>query len=737
MKNLRRSTFLLLWLSNLILQLHAQDFVLDDSFTLSQNGNPLHFPWSGGFNAPQFSTFDANLDGKKDLFVFDRQGGRISVFINTAITSGEISYTYAPQYISAFPPVLKNWVLLRDMNCDGKEDICANSGSGFKIYWNTSVNNLSFDWTITPNVPAHYDWGSSQTNSTVFSIAPDVPGIEDYDQDGDMDFWSWNEFSTSLFFYQNMAVENGDCLPDFECRNRCYGKFGESSESFTIAMGESFICDFNVVNPREEIQRHTGGTTLPIDLDQNGLLDLVIGDVTANSMTAILLDEGSMGIDSATIESPHFPAGFGEQMGVDMVTFLAGFYIDVNNDEIRDLVVASNANSDAEDRQGVWLYLNSGWNDAPVFTLYSQRFLQEDMLDVGTCAFPELADVDADGLIDLVVGNRKYFVSGSPNATSLNFLRNVGSADVPAFERIDDNWLSVSSWGIQAAFPCFQDADADGDQDLFIGDLSGRILQVNRLSNGTDANAFEPLGWLLDSAGDTIDVGQFASPQWFDVDGDSIQDLVSGCLNGSVWWFRGTDQGLQFMTDSLGGAIATSILGIQGRSIPKFYHQENGEIQMLLGSETGTISLYDQISSQLNGTFHLVTPQFETIDVGERSAPAMADMNGDGLLDLAVGNLDGGLQWYRHLPLGIPRWERGQLAVYPSPANDVVFLRWEENSFGSTWKVVDIMGREIEQGSVQNTLQSIDVSAWNSGCYVICSAHPNGNITMTRFLVTH
>ena len=191
------------------------------------------------------------------------------------------------------------------------------------------------------------------------------------------------------------------------------------------------------------------------------------------------------------------------------------------------------------------------------------------------------------------------------------------------------------------------------------------------------------------------------------------------------------------MTDSLGGAIATSILGIQGRSIPKFYHHESGEIRMLLGSETGTISLYDQISSQLNGSFHLVTPQFETIDVGERSAPAMADMNGDGLLDLAVGNLDGGLQWYRHLPLGIPSWEPGQLAVYPSPANDVVFLRWEENSFGSAWKVVDMMGREIEQGSVQNTLQSIDVSAWNSGCYVICSAHPNGNITMTRFLVTH
>ncbi|MFM7730095.1 MAG: FG-GAP repeat domain-containing protein, partial [Flavobacteriales bacterium] len=405
----------------------AQQYVWNGSATCSVNGVLQSLPWSGGFNAPQFSTIDANLDGKKDLFVFDRQGSRVSIFINTSSTVGEIAYAYATQYNSAFPPVLKNWVLLRDMNCDGKEDVCTNSGSGFKIYWNTSTTSLSFDWTITPNVPAFYDWGGSSTNSTVFSIAPDVPGMEDYDNDGDMDFWSWNEFSTALFFYQNRGVENGDCLPDFECRNRCYGMFGESSESFALSLGDAFSCDFNVADPRSAEQRHTGGTTLPIDLDQNGLLDLVIGDVTANSMTAVLLEDAINGQDSAVVESLLFPAGFGAVSGVDLVTFLAGFYVDVNNDGIRDLIVAPNANGDAEDRSGVWLYLNSGMNDAPIFILATQHFLQGDMLDVGTSSYPELADVDGDGRTDLVVGNRKYYLNGSPQATSLAFYRNTGS----------------------------------------------------------------------------------------------------------------------------------------------------------------------------------------------------------------------------------------------------------------------------------------------------------------------
>ena len=40
--------------------------------------------WVGGLNSPQFSTFNANDDGWEDLFVFDRDGNNLMVFLNTA-----------------------------------------------------------------------------------------------------------------------------------------------------------------------------------------------------------------------------------------------------------------------------------------------------------------------------------------------------------------------------------------------------------------------------------------------------------------------------------------------------------------------------------------------------------------------------------------------------------------------------------------------------------------------------
>ncbi|MFM7731688.1 MAG: T9SS type A sorting domain-containing protein, partial [Flavobacteriales bacterium] len=341
------------------------------------------------------------------------------------------------------------------------------------------------------------------------------------------------------------------------------------------------------------------------------------------------------------------------------------------------------------------------------------------------------------GRTDMVVGNRKYYLNGSPQATSLAFYRNTGSASSPAFELADANWLNVSAYGIQAAFPCLYDADQDGDQDLFIGDLSGRIMHVERLSNATTADAFQPLGWMLDASGDTIDVGQFASPQWFDVDGDSITDFVSGCLNGSVWWYQGTAQGLQFMNDSLGDAVATSILGIQGRSIPEFFHHESGEVRLLLGSETGALGMLDQITSNVNGTFEWITPQFENIDVGERSAASMADINGDGLLDIVVGNLDGGLQWYTHLPLGVWSEEIKPVEVFPTPANDILNMRWDESHIGSPWQVLDMMGRCIAQGMITQSSMSINVSEWGSGCYMIRTLDASRSMQLTRCIVAH
>lgn len=86
-------------------------FSRNDNLTiLSVNGDTLKNPWSGGFNSVQFSEIDLNLDGIKDLFVFDRTGNRISTFINAG-QANQITYTHDPSYIQNFPKGLHDWVL--------------------------------------------------------------------------------------------------------------------------------------------------------------------------------------------------------------------------------------------------------------------------------------------------------------------------------------------------------------------------------------------------------------------------------------------------------------------------------------------------------------------------------------------------------------------------------------------------------------------------------------------------
>ncbi|MFM9006458.1 MAG: hypothetical protein ACKOSR_13305, partial [Flavobacteriales bacterium] len=323
--------------SDFLQHVHAQSYIRQEAIQVTRNGNSLNDPWAGGLNSPQFSRVDINLDGVKDLVAFDRSGNKFNVFLNNDPQSGNINYSYSHEHSLILPTEVRNWAMFRDMNCDGKEDLCANTGSGIRIYWNESDANFSLSTQPTAALSALYDWGDSQTNSGLFCISADIPAVDDYDGDGDIDIWSWNEMSDALFFYKNMSVENGDCEnPTFECRNRCYGQFGESLESFSLSTGEDFACSFNVADPRSaSSQRHTGGTILTIDLDQNGLKDLIIGDVTANQMTALLIAETISGVDSAVAVNDSFPSNIYGNIKAHFVTFLAGYYEDINNDGVK------------------------------------------------------------------------------------------------------------------------------------------------------------------------------------------------------------------------------------------------------------------------------------------------------------------------------------------------------------------------------------------------------------------
>ena len=98
-----------------------------DSVAVIQNNAFLPMAFAGGQNFLVVSEIDLDFDGTKDLFLFDRSGDKISTFLNHGIPDS-VSYLYAHDYIRKFPK-LNNWALLRDFNCDGKEDIFASTNA--------------------------------------------------------------------------------------------------------------------------------------------------------------------------------------------------------------------------------------------------------------------------------------------------------------------------------------------------------------------------------------------------------------------------------------------------------------------------------------------------------------------------------------------------------------------------------------------------------------------------------
>ena len=76
-------------------------------------------------------------------------------------------------------------------------------------------------------------------------------------------------------------------------------------------------------------------------------------------------------------------------------------------------------------------------NKAPVFSFRQQGVLSNQMEDAGRYTKPCFMDVNADGLLDLIVGNGGIFDRSDSSFThSLRLFENVGSSDRPVFKLV-------------------------------------------------------------------------------------------------------------------------------------------------------------------------------------------------------------------------------------------------------------------------------------------------------------
>ena len=434
-----------------------------------ESGLQMVYPFAGGFDQPQFNEMDLDGDGTMDLVVFDRSGYEPVPFLNGG-TPNMVDYDFAPEYENVFPDDLAHYAVFKDFNCDGKTDIFTSNGDLVRVYENTSSgSNISFTlWTDT----LYTDNGAGPAPLIVATF--DVPGIADVDNDGDLDILTFDPGGNFLEYHQNRSIENtGGCgAMEFVRVDPCWGKFQESALGAGITMNVSCrVAAPGTVDGAPMAGVHAGSTVAIFDEDGDGVKDIVLGDLTSNTLT-YLHNGGNVSnavIDNVQSNFPNYDTP------VQMDNFPGAYFLDVNNDGLTDMIAAPNATSATINYQNVWFYQNVSTTGGVQVSQTSTKFLQKDMIDLGTCSYPAFFDHNNDGLMDILVGNyNSKTVSGASTATSgLALFENTGTSTMPSFELVDRDYEGLSSiFGntLYGFSPTLGDLDNDGDPDLIIGD---------------------------------------------------------------------------------------------------------------------------------------------------------------------------------------------------------------------------------------------------------------------------
>ena len=702
-----------------------------------ESAKTLQNPWSGGLNSSQFSEIDLNLDGVMDLVLFERSTNRPLTFINNGSTTGN-AYDYDAQYETLFPSELRDWVLLRDYNCDGKNDIFGYSSGGFQVWKNTSNATDGLQFELVTSLLLSNQLGNE---INLYVSSQDIPAVVDVDGDGDLDVLTFAISGGTLEYHMNMSLENdGACGLDFVLANKCWGHFSEtSSGTNTVTLNDP--CSDNVPDPKRS-NLHSGSTVNALDIDGNGVMDLILGDVTFNNVVMLLNDDVGVNANSAMVsQDDSFPS---YDVPVDLYNFPATFYIDVNNDGKRDLIATPNPKNGVNNVNSAHFYRNINTDASPVFSFEQTNFLQDEMIDLGTSAFPAFFDYNGDGLLDLVVGNNGIFnPSTNLHEARLALFENTGTVSNPKFTLLNANYLDLPSLGIDLnAYPAFGDVNDDGKIDLVIGDNNGNIhLFLNNGPFGGTANFSLSQFQMKDNTNTIIDVGFIAYPFLFDFDNDSDLDLVIGERNGNLNYYENigsaSSPNFQFVTDNFGEVSVNEDGNIVGQSTPFVLRDADNQIQLFVGSEKGEIFHYNNINANLDGGFNPVDVEVAEINIGRNSAVAVADLNNDNALEILVGNVRGGLALFTEnpdftSPVSLSEQEKPFFDLYPNPNSGEFTLELTENSLA---KIFTVSGKLMHSQSLAAGKNHIQFDAPKGLYFLHVQSRLSGESRVVKVLV--
>ena len=165
----------------------------------------------------------------------------------------------------------------------------------------------------------------------------------------------------------------------------------------------------------------------------------------------------------------------------------------------------------------------------------------------------------------------------------------------------------------------------------FILTLSVSFMLLSALNLNADYSDFTR----RTTAFNSINVGgSYIAPTFTDIDGDGLIDLVIGNNAGALFHYEQASTHSTTFSSVSGSGINSIDIGTD--ATPTFTDLDgDGLLDLIIGNNNGMLNHYEQNSS--GSTSFTSVGYLSSIDIGSRSAPTFTDVDGDGLLDLIIG----------------------------------------------------------------------------------------------------
>ncbi|HET9466138.1 MAG TPA: VCBS repeat-containing protein [Gemmatimonadales bacterium] len=569
-------------------------------------GATLKLAFLGGFNAPRPQLVDADGDGDLDLFVQEVTGS-VALFERADETEEPVAggterlprFRFRTSQYAGLE--VGEWYRFADVDQDGDLDLLAEQPYSYIKYYRNEGSPSNFVLAA--------DTLKDTDGHPIFSDRQNIPQLGDLDCNGRSDLLI-GRLDGTVARYEAEPGSGG--APAFRL-------VAHEFEGIKIVGQQGTIpgqMDPGAFRPGPSM--HGANTMALADHDLDGDLDLFWGDFFEPGL--LLLE------NAGSCPTPNFrgtPVQFPPGKPILTSGYNAPTFGGTTQPGASELVlgVLGGAFNPLRTASENLYYLRRGAGGG--WDLLTRRLLP--MIDIGSESVPATVDLDGDGDLDLLLANK---IDPADLKTSrIHVLENIGSATRPAF-----GWRKPLALPPRYHYaPAFGDLDGDGRPDLILGQWGARLGWYHGSGDG-----FQP----VDTAFITITRGSNTTPALGDLDGDGDLDLIVGESSGWLNYYRNvgsrTRPRFDLVSDEFDG------IKVGRRSAPLLLDLDGDrDLDLIVGSELEGLVRFRNIGSPAAPRFERDTAVMP--DVPALAAPAAGDFDGDGDLDLVVGNVGGGV----------------------------------------------------------------------------------------------